>query len=127
MWRFKKIQSQDTSLYPDFGNSKGRINWENKILEARIKLAKIIHPLAYVSPKAVISDGCVFMLYAIVNTGTVIKIAYIINIGTIIDNDCILEEGCHLATGAIVKGENYLPEGMKVDSREVILLQYYKN
>ncbi len=43
-----------------------------------------------------------------------------------VDHDCILEEGCHLAPGAIVKGINHLPEGTKVDSGEVIPLQFYK-
>ena len=47
-------------------------------------------------------------------------------IGAILDHDCTLEEGCHLAPGAIVKGENHLPKGMKVDSGEVIALQQYK-
>lgn len=48
-----------------------------------------------------------------------------INIGAMVDNDCILEEGCHLAPGAIVKAINHLPEGTKVDSGEVIPLQFY--
>lgn len=60
------------------------------------------------------------------NTGTRVKKACIINIGAMVDHDCILEERCHLAPGAIVKGENHLPEGTKVDSIEVIPLQFYK-
>ncbi len=122
-----KFKSQDTEMYPAFGNNKGRIAWENKILAAGIKLAKIIHPLAYVSPKAFVEDGCVIMPYAIINTGTFIKKTCIINLGAIVDHDCILEEGCHIAPNATVKGENHLSEGMKVDSGEVIPLQYYKN
>lgn len=123
---FEKFKSQDTEMYPAFGNNQGRIEWENKMLEAGIKLAKIIHPLAYISPKSEIADGCVIMPYAIVNTGTVLKKACIINIGAIVDHDCILEAGCHLAPGATVKGENHLPEGTKVDSGEVVPLQHYK-
>ena len=121
-----KFKSQDTEMYPAFGNNQGRVEWENKIKEAGIKLAKIIHPLAYVSSKAEIADGCVIMPYAIVNTSTVVKKACIINIGAIVDHDCILEEGCHLAPGAIVKGENRVPTCTKIDSGEVVALQYYK-
>ena len=121
-----KFKSQDTEMYPAFGNNIGRIEWENKIEEAGIKLAKIIHPLAYVSPKATIADGCVIMPYAIVNTSVEIKKACIINIGAMIDHDCILEEGCHLAPGAIVKGENKVPSCMKIDSGEVVALRYFK-
>ena len=121
-----KFKSQDVEMYPAFGNNQGRIEWENKIEEAGIKLAKIIHPLAYVSPKATIAKGCVIMPYAIVNTSVEIKKACIINIGAMVDHDCILEEGCHLAPGAIVKGENHLPKATKVDSGEVVLLRCLK-
>lgn len=124
-FQYLEFQSADTEMYPAFGNNTVRIQWENKLLEAGISLAKIIHPLAYVSPLAEVASGCVIMPYAIVNTGTKIKKACIINIGAMVDHDCILEEGCHLAPGAIVKGENHLPEGMKVDSGEVVPLQYY--
>lgn len=123
--QYLEFQSADTEMYPAFGNNTVRIQWENKLLEAGISLAKIIHPLAYVSPLAEVSSGCVIMPYAVVNTSTKIKKACIINIGAMVDHDCILEEGCHLAPGAIVKGENHLPEGMKVDSGEVVPLQYY--
>lgn len=123
---FLKFKGQDTEMYPAFGNNKGRIEWENRLLKEGIKLAKILHPLAYISPKAKIAEGCVVMPYAVVNTGTVIQKACIVNIGAIVDHDCILEEGCHLAPGAIVKGENVLPQGTKVDSGEVVPLQYYK-
>ncbi len=121
-----KFKGQDIEMYPAFGNNQGRVEWENEIEEAGIKLAKIIHPLAYVSSKAKIADGCVVMPYSMVNTDTVVKKACIINVGAIVDHDCILEEGCHLAPGAIVKGENRVPLYSKIDSGEVIALQHYK-
>ena len=111
--QYLKFRSADTEMYPAFGNNTTRVQWENKLLEAGIRLAKIIHPLAYVSPLAEVTSGCVIMPYAV------------INIGAMVDHDCILEEGCHLAPGAIVKGENHLPAGMKIDSGEVVPLQYY--
>ena len=74
-----KFKSEGTEMYPAFGNNEVRMNWENKLELEDIKLAKIIHPLAYISPKALIADGCVVMPYAIVNTGTRIMKACIIN------------------------------------------------
>lgn len=122
---FKKFNTPDTEMYPAFGNNLARVDWEQKIEDAGIKLAKIIHPLAYVSPKATVAEGCVIMPYAVVNTGTVLKKACIMNIGALVDHDCVLEEGCHIAPGGVVKGENYLPKGTKVDSGEVIALRSY--
>ena len=121
---FEKFNMPDTEMYPAFGNNVGRVKWEEKIENAGIKLAKIIHPLAYVSPKAQIADGCVIMPYAVINTETILKKACIVNIGSLIDHDCVLEEGCHIAPGGIVKGENHLPKGTKVDSGEVVPLQF---
>ena len=123
---FEKFNTPDTEMYPAFGNNTARIEWEDKIKGAGIKLAKIIHPLAYVSPRAQIADGCVIMPYAVVNTGTVLNKACIVNVGALVDHDCILEEGCHIAPGGIVKGENHLQKGTKVDSGEVVPLQFYR-
>lgn len=123
---YMKFINSETEMYPAFGNNEARIEWENKLVESGAFLARIIHPLAYVSPQAEIENGCIIMPYAIVNTGTKIKKACIVNIGAMVDHDCILEEGCHLAPGAIVKGENHIPQGKKVDSGEVVPLQYYK-
>ena len=123
---FEEFHTQDTEMYPAFGNNKGRIEWEHKIEDAGVRLAKIIHPLAYVSPTAKIADGCVIMPYAVVNTDSVLNKACIVNIGALVDHDCVLEEGCHIAPGGIVKGENHLPKAIKVESGEVVPLQYYK-
>lgn len=125
--QYLEFKSVDVEMYPAFGNNTARVQWEGKLLDAGIKLAKIIHPLAYISPLAEIEDGCVIMPYAIVNTGTKIKKACIVNLGAIVDHDCILEEGCHLAPGAVVKGENYVPKCTKIDSGEIVPLRFYKN
>ena len=47
------------------------------------------------------------------------------SIGALIDHDSIIEEGCHLAPGAIVKAENRIPAGMKVESGTVIENRQY--
>lgn len=123
---YLQFKHENMEMYPAFGNNESRIQWENQMLKNGISLAKIIHPLAYVSPQAEVADGCVVMPYAMVNTGTKIKKACILNIGSLVDHDCILEEGCHIAPGAIVKGANHLPKGTKVDSGEVVPLHFYK-
>lgn len=123
---YTKFKDEDVEMYPAFGNNRTRIEWEEKLENYGIKIAKIVHPLAYISPLAKIEDGCVVMPYAIINTNVKLSKGCIVNCGSIVDHDCILNKGCHLAPGAIVKGENILPEYMKVDSGEVISLGMYK-
>lgn len=123
---YLKFKSENIEMYPAFGNNNLRIEWEEKLEKNGIKLAKIIHPLAYISPLAKIADGCVIMPYAIINTDVKIDKGCIINCGAIVDHNCILNKGCHLAPGSIVKGENILPKYTKIDSGEVIPLGMYK-
>ena len=80
-------------MYPAFGNNAGRIQWENKILDAGITLATIIHPLAYVSPRAEIAAGCVIMPYAVVKTGTILQKACIVKIGALVDHSSVWRKG----------------------------------
>ena len=123
---YLKFKNEEIEMYPAFGNNKFRIEWEEKLENNGIKLAKIIHSTAYISPLAKIEDGCIIMPYAVINTNVKIDKGCIINCGAIVDHDCILNKGCHLAPGAVVKGENTLPEYTKVDSGEVVSLGMYK-
>ena len=122
---YLKFNNDSTVMYTAFGNNEARLEWNNKLIASGMKLATIIHPLAYVSPKAKIDDGCVIMPYAVINTNSIIKKGCIINVHAIVNHDCILEEGCHIGPGAIVKAMNHLPSKLKVDSGEVIPLKQY--
>ena len=41
-----KFKGQGTEMYPAFGNNQGRVEWENKIEEAGIKLCKNYSPIS---------------------------------------------------------------------------------
>ena len=78
---YTKFKDDDIEMYPAFGNNRTRIEWEEKLETYGIKLAKIVHPLAYISPLATIEDGCVVMPYVIINTNVKIAKGCIINCG----------------------------------------------
>lgn len=112
--------NSDSEFIPAFGNNEFRLSWVEKLLDAGARLATLIHPSAYVSPRAIIKDGCVVLPKSIVNTDVIVESGCIINIGAIVDHGTVLEQGVHLAPGAIVKGENRVPRATKVDSGTVI-------
>ena len=115
----------DTCFIPAFGNNEFRLEWVKKLQVAGARIVTLIHPRAYVSPKAQIDEGCVILPNAVINTGVEIKRGCIINIGALIDHGTIVEEGCHICLGAIVKGENRVARLMKIEAGEVIQTKYW--
>lgn len=112
--------SEQNDIYPAFGNNEQRVGWLRKIESSNGKIPTIIHPTAYVSPKADIGKGTVILPKAIVNTNVRIKEGCIVNCGTIVDHGCILENGVHICLGAIVKADNRIPECMKIEAGTVV-------
>lgn len=111
---------EGVEFIPAFGNNAFRMEWINRIEESGGQLATLIHPTAYVSPKASIVCGTVILPHAIINTDVEVGKGCIINLGAIVDHGCILEEGVHIAPGAIVKGENRIERLSKIDAGEVV-------
>ena len=111
---------EDTAVYPAFGNNALRMEWLELLMEEGIQVPTLIHPSAYVSPTAAVCAGTVVLPKAVVNTGVTVGMGCIINIGALIDHDSVIEEGVHLAPGAIVKAENRIAALSKIDSGMVI-------
>ena len=117
---FANYISDDTEFIPAFGNNEFRMKWIDSILDAGGRLATIIHPSAYVSPKAHIGMGIVILPGSVINTNTKIGNGCIINIGALIDHSNIIGEGCHICCGAIIKAENVIPPKTKIEAGTVI-------
>lgn len=117
---FECYIDDDTEFIPAFGNNEFRLKWINRIEEVGGKLATLIHPSAYVSPKAKVSSGCVILPVAIVNTGSKVDKGCIINLGATVDHDVVIKEGAHLCVRCIVKGENHISRCEKIEAGEII-------
>lgn len=117
---FSRYIDDYTEFIPAFGNNEFRLQWINRIEEAGGKLANLIHPSAYVSPKAQVSTGCVILPGAIVNTGSKVGKGCIINLGATVDHDVVIEDGVHLCLRCIVKGENRISRCEKIEAGEII-------
>ena len=122
---FLFFADETTEIYPAFGNNETRMSWIRRLMEQGIHVPVLVHPSAYVSPTATLFSGVTVLPKAVLNTGVIVKTGCIINIGVLIDHDVVMEEGSHLAPGAIVKAENRIPPYSKVDSGTVIENRQY--
>jgi len=114
------VKHKDYLIYPAFGNNQMRLGWIERLLNENYRIPTIIHPTAYISPKAKIEDGCVILPHAVINTNCVIKKGCIINCGSIVDHGCIIEECVHICLGTIVKAENRIEKCSKIEAGNVV-------
>ena len=119
------VSYKSDEIYPAFGNNTSRLEWINRLISEGFKVPLIIHPTAYISPRASVDVGTVVLPKAIINTDTKVEKGCIINLGAIIDHGCIIEEGCHICLGAIIKGENRIKSCTKIEAGEVIAMREY--
>lgn len=95
------------------GDNRQRMNLLDRIADAKVPLATVIHPTACVSKLASIGPGTVLLANAVVNARTAVGKGCIINTAATVDHDCELADGVHVAPGAhlaadIVVGERTL-------------------
>lgn len=122
---YMMFADERTEVYPAFGNNEIRMHWLEQLEEDGIAIPTLVHPRAYVSPTVTIGVGSVIMPMAAVNTNVTIGEGCIVNIGALLEHDSVMEDGSHLAPGAIVKGENRVPALMKVEAGQLILNRIY--
>ena len=114
------VNYPEDEIYPAFGNNQARLAWVKRLEEEGFRVPTLVHPAAYISPKAKLGSGTVILPKAAVNTDVTIEKGCIINLGALIDHGCVIEEGCHICLGAIVKGENRIQSMTKIEAGEVI-------
>lgn len=80
----------------------------------------VISPTAYVSPHSTIGIGTVIMHRATINAGAKIGNNCIINSQVLVEHDVVVEDHCHIATGATINGGSSVGRSSFVGSGSTI-------
>ena len=103
------------------GNNLFRNEMLDRLKKAGYQIPVLIHPTAYVSPSAIVSEGTVIEPLAIVNANSQVCKGCIISVGAIVDHNVVLEECVHVNAGAIVKAGARVVQNRKLEAGKVVL------
>jgi sugar O-acyltransferase (sialic acid O-acetyltransferase NeuD family) len=90
------------------GDNAARFTVTNRLVNAGVTLARIIHPGAHVSGSAVIGDGVFIGPGAVVNARARLDRSVIVNSGAIVEHDAEIEAAVHLAPRATLAGRVFV-------------------
>ena len=92
------------------GNSNVRVEKSEELKLLKAKLVSLVHPMAFVSSKAIVGIGSVVLAGAMINIDAKVEEACIINTGATVDHDCIIARGVHVCPGANLSGGVHVGE-----------------
>jgi hypothetical protein len=101
--KYVEYIGEESEFYPAISDNQIRQSWIDILHEKELPIATIIHPSAYVSPMAILSDGVAILPGAIVNTGCRLESGVLVNCGAVIDHDCVVESCAHIKPKAVAK------------------------
>ena len=81
-----------------------RINLYSKLKSLGYIIPTIISPLSYIAKNVKIDEGTIIMHHALLNTSSRIGKMCIVNTKALVEHDCVVEDFCHISTGAILNG-----------------------
>ena len=96
------------------GNPALRANWMARLAEAGLQIPVLVHPKAYVSPSAVLGQGCVVEPMAVVQTGAQVGDGCLLCAGSVVNHNAFVNAVCQIDCCAVVPANAQVPEGTKV-------------
>lgn len=100
---FARAQTFD-GVIAAVGDNSLRLEWMRQLEACGGALANVIHPTAWISPRAFLGAGTAVLAGAVVGTGARLGRGVIVNTGASVDHDCVLGDGVHVSPGARLAG-----------------------
>ncbi|MCI8416933.1 MAG: acetyltransferase [Lachnospiraceae bacterium] len=109
---FVQIYDKDTAeIVIALGEPEHKIALCHKVKEKEYPLAKVLHPMAWISPSANLEEGLIVHAQSFISSDTLIEENTCIEPGTIVGHDCIIRRNCQIAPNATLGGHCEVGEG----------------
>jgi sugar O-acyltransferase (sialic acid O-acetyltransferase NeuD family) len=95
-------------VFVAIGNNALRADLVDRLLQAGLSLATVVHQKAVVSPRAQLGAGSAVMAGAVVGTEAVLGQGVIVNCGAVVDHHARVEDFGHVGVGACMAGGSVL-------------------
>lgn len=101
------------------GNAEVRKRTTEQLIACGYEITTLLHPMAIVSPSAVIADGCVVEAGAIINTSAELDRGVLVSPGAVINHNSEIRAFVHVDCNAVVEAGCIVPNDIKIVSGSV--------
>lgn len=90
------------------GNNELREKMFKLLIGLGFSMPSVVHPNAFVSPRAILGNGCMVMANAVIGTEACLGEGVIVNSGAIVDHHAVVDDFGHLGVNASMAGGAHL-------------------
>lgn len=116
---YERLTADYGSAVVAMGNPALRLHWIERLESAGYEIPILVHPMAYVSPSAVLAPGTIVEPMAVVQANAVVKTGGLLCAGCVVNHNAVVEAGCQIDCSAVVAANAVVPAGTKVPSGTV--------
>lgn len=108
------------AAHPAIGNNAQRVAAAARLRATGFALPALVHPAATIGRGVALAEGAAVLARVVIGPEARIGRLVLVNTGAIVEHDCVLEEGAHIAPGAVLAGGVRIGAGAMVGAGAVI-------
>ncbi|MBR0684141.1 hexapeptide transferase [Roseomonas eburnea] len=108
------------AAHPAIGHNGLRLAAAARLRAAGFALPVLLHPAALLGHGVALAEGAVVMARATIGPEARIGRLVLVNTGALVEHDCELEEGAHIAPGAVLTGGVRIGAGAMIGAGAVV-------
>ena len=113
MTDLERLSEQYNCAVVAIGDPKIRLGCMGKLRRC-FSLTSLMHPMSYISPSAIVGEGCIVEPLAVIHAEAVVAAGCLISAGSVINHNSKVGKGCHIDCNATVPARASVPEYTKV-------------